>query len=683
MFFFTTLTCWTPRQFAKENNDVANLALRLPESDIIVAVDVDKTLNVVGPSLLNQDAKKIENLKKLMNSLENVIGVNPYKINQIVAGIKLPSVDEKDFLNNIDFTVIFRTAHSNATLLEDWSKKIDAIEVFNEEKEPTEKYLDAFKSFRYYKLSQDQTEKVGKLNKEFDEILKKTSEVNTLFTRIPSSAKTSKLYKDAVNKTKVIVDLISRFQTILKKDVDVKTLRETSVKLQNRWYEISLEDPKRGEKLAAILKEAKEIFPNYKTKAENLAKLDALLNLSNYKFYAELSKRSFGLPNDNDYDKAPNEMMKEKLAEITKILADISTAKSKQTSQLRTISSGLQRLQDAINIWIKEADEAGKFDDLSPDETPQPQTKSTKSLAKSIKDNAKLSEVNGKKMITIDYEKISFWSPSFEIDEENKEVTDKEIKIEPPQSKTEITKDKKDEPSKDKKEEKKKELFAIGYLDDKTMVFGFENGIRSILNRQDDYKNPKAAEMLNSFKNPLISFATNSKIFQNFAKSFELPSTKKEKKEKKLTPTDKFFNDVNIFGSIEYDGDGGATNDLAMSLGFTKNKAEEVFSLEADEEESSVFEVGDYQISKAIFYDLLNTLKAFKASVSFKFEKKKVAALIESAPQIIEEIRSQNPKRKEKLYKTKIQNIQNIEDILTSPKFYMDLGEMITKRKKP
>ena len=90
----STLVFGPSRQFAAENNAVADLALMLPESDIIVAVDIDKTLNVVGPSLLSQDAKKIDNLKKLMRSLETVIGMNPYEMKQIVAGIKLPVVQD-------------------------------------------------------------------------------------------------------------------------------------------------------------------------------------------------------------------------------------------------------------------------------------------------------------------------------------------------------------------------------------------------------------------------------------------------------------------------------------------------------------------------------------------------------------------------------------------------------------
>jgi hypothetical protein len=684
--FITSFTSFASPQLAKENNDVSNLALMLPESDIILAVDMEKTLNVVGPSLLNQDQKKIENLKKLMKSLENMIGLDPYEIHQIVAGIKLPSVEEKDFLKKIDFTIIFRTAHSNSSLLEEWSKKIDAIEAFNTEKEPTEKYMDGFKQFRNYKLSQEETEKISKLNKEFEEILKKLSAVNLQLSGIPGAAKVNKSYKDSIKKNQTIVESINRFQTLLKKDAEVKSLRESSVKLQNRWYEISLEDPKRGEKLAGILKEAKEIYPNYKTRVENLARIDALINLQNYEFYNKLSKKSFGLPPD-DFQKDPNEMIKEKLDEIIKTLNQFSNGKAKQSNQLKSISIGLQKLEDAMNIRLKEADEVEKFEAiLTEDTTSEP--KQIKSLSKSIKENAKISEVNGKRMITIDYEKISFWNPSYEIEEPVKETeTDQvktgEVKIDPHQPQIPQIKivngdqDKKDEP---KKEEEKKELFAIGYLDEKTMILGFENGIRSILSRKEDYQNPKAAEMLSSFKNPLVSFATNSKIFQNFMKTFEGPTTKKE--EKKATPTDKFFSDINVFGSVEYDTDNAATNDLIMSLGFTKNRVEDVFSLTADEEESSVFEVGDYQISKAIFYDLINTLKAFKASVSFKFEKKKVAALIESAPQIIEEVRSQNINRKGKSEKTKVQNFQNVEEILTSPKFYADLIGLLTTQKK-
>lgn len=686
----STVIFWSPKQLAKENNEVANLALMLPESDIILAVDMDKTLNMVGPNLLSQDAKKIENLKKLMKSLENVIGINPYEIKQIVGGVKLPSVEEKNFFDSLDFTVIFRTARSNDALLEDWSKKMDAIEAFNQEKEPSESYLDAFKSFRYYSISETDTKAIEKISKDLEEIVKKIGEVNVLLNGMQASVKANKQFKDILKKNKNTVDSISRFQAFLKKDTDVKTLRESSIKLQNRWYEVSMEDPKRVEKLEVILKEAKEIYPNYKSKAVNIAKIDALINISNYEFYEELTKKNFGLPDINDdIQKDPNEMMKEKLASVIK---NLTAAKSpaKQSNTLRLISKDLQKLENSMNVWLKMGDEAGKFDYLAPENVTH--TKTSRNLSKSIKENAKISQVNGKRLITIDFEKINFWGTNIEPGEDEPPVAApakteiKEVVIAAPVI-VESKKDKKDEHPKEKKEEeKKKENFAIGYLDDKTMVLGFENGIRSFLNRKEDYKNPKAAEMLNSFKNPLVSFAMNSKIFQNFAKAFENPALKKDEKdekkeEKKETPTDKFFKDINLFGSLEYDGDSAAANDLIMSLGFTKDQVEDVFSIEADEE-SSVFEVGDYEISKAIFYDLLNTLKAFKASISFKFEKKKVAALIESAPQIIEDTRFQKAKVYSKMKpKTKVKNIRNIEELLTSPKFYVDLISTFTNKK--
>jgi hypothetical protein len=677
---------------AGENNDVSNLALILPDSDIILAIDMNKTLNVVGPSLLNQDEKKIENLRKLMKSLENVIGLNPYDVNQMVAGVKLPSIDEKDFFEKLDYTIILRTSRANDVLLDEWSKKIDAIEIFNREKEPSETYLDTFKTFRSYQLTAEETEKISKLNKEFDEILKKSIEIGSLLVRAPAAVKANKLYKDSLKKNSAIIGSIHVFQSVLKKDSDVKTLRDGSVKLQNRWYDVSLEDPKRGEKLAAILKEAKEIYPSYKTKVESLAQIDALISLSNFEFYTQLSKRSFGLPQqiEFDFEKDPNQMMTEKLDETIKALRNFS----KPAAQVKLVSNNLQKLENAMNIRLKKLEEVEKFEEISQPEI-RP-AKTPRSLAKSLKENARISEVNGKRLITIDYEKISVWNPAFNFEESEKTTEENGVKItmDLPEVKTEDSEpkiaiikgvDPAAEKEDKKKEEKKKEHFAIGYLDERTMVFGFENGIRSILSRTDDYKNPKAAEMLNSFKNPLISFAMNSRIFQNFSKVIDPVGDKKAEKEKKQSPTDKFFNDINIFGSIEYDGDGTAGNDLIMSLGFSKNKVEEVFSVEADEEESSVFEWGDYQISKAIFYDLLNTLKAFKASISFKFEKKKVAGLFESAPQIIEETRGANRKgrtRSEQKARTRVESFREMEQLLSSAEFYAELFQILAEHRK-
>ena len=238
--------------------------------------------------------------------------------------------------------------------------------------------------------------------------------------------------------------------------------------------------------------------------------------------------------------------------------------------------------------------------------------------------------------------------------------------------------------------------------------------------------------MLKSFKNPLVSFATNSKIFQNFLAPLqpvdsakdkkkdetekkdegkkEVPEAKKDEtgtdtkevkkddkkpgaevkakddeKKKKETPIDKFYSDMNVFGAVEYDGDGASANDLMMSLGFTKSSVEDVFDPETDGDESSVFEVGEYQISKAIFYDLLNTLRAVKASVSFKFDKKKLAALIESAPQIVDDVRLKKSPGTAELRakpKTKVRNLAKIEELLTTPAFYVELFSAFGNPKK-
>lgn len=49
--FFTSIFIWTRTQSQRRSMQWQNIALMLPDSDIIVAVDMNKTLNIVGPSL--------------------------------------------------------------------------------------------------------------------------------------------------------------------------------------------------------------------------------------------------------------------------------------------------------------------------------------------------------------------------------------------------------------------------------------------------------------------------------------------------------------------------------------------------------------------------------------------------------------------------------------------------------
>ena len=71
-------------------------------------------------------------------------------------------------------------------------------------------------------------------------------------------------------------------------------------------------------------------------------------------------------------------------------------------------------------------------------------------------------------------------------------------------------------PIRSKTEEMKKPSpkFAVGFIDDKTMVIGFEKTVTAFLNRDANYKNQKTLEMLSSNQNSLFAFAVNSNVAQ-------------------------------------------------------------------------------------------------------------------------------------------------------------------------
>lgn len=716
----TSLTLASRTQSAKENSEVANLAMMLPDSDLIIAADMHKTLNIVAPTLLGQDAKKLENLKKLMKSFENSIGLNPYEINQAVIGMKFSEGDNQSIFSDFDFTAIIRTVNSNDSALLNWTLKMDAIENFEAEKKPSEKYIQQFRHFRYHKLSKDQIKTLEEEKKSLDDIKKLLDELESLLKNAPASAKTGRTYRESVQLHRAATELLNQNREILNLNTDSRKFSDETIRLQNRWTEIELDDKEYAEKLASVLNEAKTIYPEYKRKVENTIKIETLLNLFDFQVYEKLSKKRFGISQE-PYSGTVKELLKKETEESREHLSDLSNVKSKQNAQLLAVQRNLQTIRDVLSIRLDSVKEAEEIETIKDEETRVEKKKT--SLVSDLQKNAKITQVNGKKMISVDLNKLAFWNPS--ANEEKEAVADKNASAASSQTQPSgetpkpETKDEKKTPdtieddssmpsppmpkkpnpaliiasrssdapksagasSEKRTEPKKTENVAIGYLDDKTMVIGFEKGITNFLNRNTEYKNPKALEMVNSFQNPLVSFATNTKPFESFIKAYKTISSEPDKepeKDKKETPVEKYIKDVTIFGSMEFEENDPATNDLVISLGFSKSKVEEVFTDEKVEEKESPVEIGSYQVSSKLFYDLLNTLKAYKASLSFKFEKKKIAALLEPAPPTPENYASEYHKPDSAaLEKNVIRNMQNIEDVLTSRHFYEDLRKRL------
>ncbi len=681
------LGVFAPGHFAKVNNkvnnDAANLALILPDSDVILAADLDKTLNSVAPILLGNNEKKIANLKKLMRSLENTIGIDPYEINQIIVGLKLPEKNDKQPFSNIDFTAILHTQNSNTNLLQSWSERMDRIRAFEAESYPTKKYITEFRRFRFYKIDKDDLENIESLRKEFTELSKKAVAIKTSLQQFPPTTRRSQAYQNAFEENEKILRNVSSSIEILKTNTNVKSFRDTSIRLQNRLTTLDLDDPAKTKKLAQILSEARVIYPGFRRKSEALARLRAFINVREYQFYEAVLTPEFSVPEEtesNDGDggdddpKSPSEITKARLEKALKSLSKVPTSGAARIKLLESTTSKLVGVQSYLNLRLTMADEVEKFEEIKPDKKKK---ELPKSVSLSIKNNAKISNVNGKTMITFDLNKIDIWDSPVGPD-----IVDEDVQptatptIDEKNEKIVIAEKKKPTPplikhtvSPKEKEKEEKELFAIGYLDEKTMVFGYEAGIKSILNRKPGYKNSRAAEMVNSFKNPLISFATNSEVFSYFFGVFRTG------KDDEPSQIEKFLGDVNIFGSIEYDGESPNTNDILMSLGFTKNHVKEVFTDEKPKD-GELVEIGNFQFATALFYDLLNTLKVYRASMTFKFEKQKLAALIESTPQIIQEFKREKPQQggmPENRRKVRVRSLKQVEGVLTSSEFYLEI----------
>ncbi|MCY7346187.1 MAG: hypothetical protein LH614_08175 [Pyrinomonadaceae bacterium] len=662
----------TSQPMAADNAEMLAMASLLPDSDVAVTIDADRILNVAAPSLLNQDAKKIGHLKNLLQTIENQIGMNPGEIRQIAVGFKLPPAESKDIFADSEFTAIVRTANPNGNLLDTWSRRIDVIIAFKEAQSPSRRYMDAFKKFRDFKTENAAPEKIAAANQKFEEFLTKTREIETTLNALPKSPATRTATNNLREKNQQIVAELNNYTALLKADVDAKNYRDVSINLLNRWNSVTVDDPQNAAKLGAILKESKDIYPAYEKKHQNAQKLDALLGLLDpAMFGAVQSADQMTAASDAtltaDINSALDAEISLALDKAADGLKKLPTAAAKRNQALNSLAENLDNLKSNLESKSEELTANLEMNFVSPlesVETLPTDKKKSKTFNELLKTAQREETVNNRRMLIFDIDKLDDAPPA-------EAKTDETAPI----------------------PKKKTPNVAVGFLDEKTMVIGFEKTITPFLKRDAGYKNQKVVEMLGSSKNSLCAFAMNSTI----ARRVYSEATKNEGQNKSgdlaTSVMNKFARDISFYGSMNYDSNGGATNDITMSLGFFRDTVgglelpEDSAETEKNRSVDDTFEIAGYLVGKDLFYDLFNSFKAVQASMTFKFEKKKVAGLIRKAPQIIEKILAGNTAPKKtaaetaKIPPAKSTKLETVQDLITAPQLYVDLVKVFAGRK--
>lgn len=675
LFLFASL-CLTQAFFfrpepASANAEMTELVAMLPDSDVALMFDVERTLTVAAPEMLNNDAKKIENLKKLLNSIENQIGISPEEIRHIALGLKFSLASKfpnnlEDFLSQTQFTAIVRTKNSNQAFFDSWTKRLDQIMAFKEEQAPAQKYMNAFKAFRDFKLTAASPERFADTTTGYQALFAKTQGIEKILNGLPKTPTDQKAAVEIRQKNRALTTDINEYLKILKTDTDQKSLSDASIKLVNRYNNVTLDDPQRVAKLNQILKESKDLYPAFRKKYEIRRKLESQFMLSG---------DTIDLMGANMFVK-----IDEQLDAIDSAFSNLSAARLKRAAEFKEIVILYDNLTAEINEKLKSFDSMYEADVYSPENMNQTKPVEAidtkpKSINETFNTAKRETTVNNKKMLVIDFNK--FDEPEKPATTDAKSETDA-VATAP----TEPAKKKADMPN-----------FGIGFVDDRTIVIGLETNVNQFLQRDAGYKNDKAVEMLASSKNPLVAFAVNSIVAKALSNSVP-PSGQANIPAPISVPNsmfNKLFRDVNFYGSINYDG-ASVTNDVTMSLGMFKDQTGDIISVPAEAENSGdaadkTFQFGDSLISSSIFYDLLNSFKAVQASLTFKFDKKKIARLVRHTPRIIDGMISNGSDKKalaaDKQAKTgarKSSKLETIEDLLTAPEVYLNLVKLLGKQ---
>lgn len=652
-FVISQMTFFAARQNAAnvENAEMIELATMLPDADVVMALDIDRTLNVAAPNLLNDDPKKIEHLKSLLKTVENQIGLNPAVVKQIAAGVKLPPSEIKDILENTEFTAIVRTNVSNANLLDDWSKKMQTIFAFNEEKAPTARYIAEFRRFRDFKMETATPEKIKSAIKNLEDSLAKTKQITAAVDALPKLSVAPKAVSDFKAENNSLAETINKHLVILKADTDAQGLRTATIKLLNRWNALAVDDPERSAKLASINKEAQAIYPVYKKKIENAQKIENLLTEPD----AEDTTTLKFADSKGDVVEPTGfaSTMSSQLDTILQSLGKLPPVKLKRTAELNSLTDSYKILTNAWDLRLatmQAAVEDNEFADITKPENQISPSPAFKDFAAQIKQAQTEQTVGGKRMISIDMAKL-----------------DKPSTDDPPKEETGTPENKQTPAPK----------LAVGFLDDKTLAIGIDKNVESVLTHDANYKNQKAAEMLSTDKNAVAAFAANSSAVRRIVSELNKTGATTEAGGGS-SAMEKFIGDINIYGSVAYEGEGKTTSDVTMSMGFFKDdSADNVASKPTvaatqSADADNTYEIAGYQVAKDIFNDLFNSFKAMRASVSFKFEKKKIASLVKSVPQMLDRISAKKPSPTKSL-NTKPHRIETVQDVIATPQIYLDL----------
>jgi hypothetical protein len=654
-FVIAEVSFFASRPAAAENREMLELASVLPESDIVLAMDFDRTLNVAAAGILNNDPEKIEHLKSVMKNVENQIGLSPYDIKQVALGIKLPPGDLKaSAAGELDFAAIVRTRLPNTNLLETWGKRMESILAFNREKAPTRFYIDEFRRFRDLKLTRATPEKITARAGEFEAALKKMQEIAATLDALPKTSVAPGALADLRKSNQEFAATIGKLSAALRADTDTKDFRTQSIKLLNRWNALAIDDPQRSAKLAAIRKESETIFPVYQKKFEAAQKIDNLFEkLDEFPFDGKSAEPEFSLD--------------AVLGGHLSALKNLPATKIKRTAALQTIGGEYLLLQEAWSAPLLIVTAAELVAPVMSEPEPKPLTKTPKGFSELLKEVGREQTVNGKKLIVIDIAKLNP-PPEPEPEPVKTEKTEKRNQATAVAENT-------DEMTVETTGKKEPNL-AVGYLDETRLVIGFEKSVTAVLKQDAAYRNQKAATMLETGKTALFAFAVSSTVAKKVS----------EEMTKTAAPSmfDNFIKDVNLYGSVNFDGENNVTNDITMTLGFARENVAALLPAPAaanNAETDSTFDIGGFQVGKALFYDLFNSFKAMQASVTFKFEKKKVASLFKSTPRILDNLSAgRRSPSTAKTAKTKPRRIDSVEELLTAPQIYIDLFKIFTEK---
>jgi hypothetical protein len=345
-------------------NELINL---LYQPEMAATIDVRRLLGETVTELFSSDPSSIANLKKAMKQIEDETGIDPFQINQFAIGMSFNKTAPENMI------IAIRTNTPAAGLAEKIFQNRVAQGKFTLEKDPVGKRLNWLKFSTFSGMSEVSPEEIENKASGFNELSANITAIRASLAMTRAVKTNQALLRDLNNNASQIASAMNKITETLKIDADLSDEKTRFEKLEKEFENISVSDPHRVQKIAALGKQLEQFEKSSSAKLKKLRQLNSL-------FISEITDPLSDAP----------------LHSALALLGKLPAAEPKRTQNLRAARKHLMEFQKILDQKLAEIE----TEDSS--ETPT----FASNILKSVDVSRKEENIGGKRVLVITTKQI-------------------------------------------------------------------------------------------------------------------------------------------------------------------------------------------------------------------------------------------------------------------------------------